>query len=187
MRAVEGGRAISVLGFRDVRIDDVDGFLKKVKASIHPATFQMVDATRVAGKPHLFFAFLNAQRSFEQGRAISETLEMETLLYASGNRQISRAIATLGIKPQTSSIAAMIFASSEEEVKEAEEKLINLVSGVRDDSVLDVEERGKIEDLMEAFGVTELEVKTMTGSGITMSEALTWLIVERVSLLSIKR
>ena len=187
MKATEGGKTISVLGFRDIKIGEVDAFFKDIRASICPATVQIVDAAKVAGKSHLFFAFLNAQKSFEQRRAISGNLEMETLLYAAGTRQISRAIETMGVKPQTSSIIAMIFSPSEREVVEAECKLMKLVSGVRDDSVLDVEGRGKVESLMAAFGVTELELKTMTSPGTAVSEALTWLIVERVSLLTVKR
>lgn len=187
MRTVENDKALSILGFRDAKIGEVNDFLKKIKTGIYPAAVQLVDATRIAGATHLFFAFLNAQKSFSQGRAISENLEMETLLYASGQRQISKAIETLGVKPQTSKIAVIIFAQSEEEVKEAEEKLVELVSGTRDDSVLEAKEKSKVESLMKVFEVTELELQTVTGSGTAVEEALTWLIVERASILSIKR
>ena len=187
MRTVEGGKAVSILGFCGVKIGDVDDFLRKVKVGVHPAGVQILDAARVAGNSHLFFAFLNAQRSFEQGQAISDNLEMETLLYASGQRQINRAIEMLGVKPQTSSIATIIFASDEREVEDAENKLAKLVSGVWDDSVLEVKGNGKIEGLMKVFEVTELELKTMAGSGTTLDEALTWFIVEMGSLLSTKR
>ena len=180
-------KAILILGFRNVNIDNVDNFLKNVKTSIYPAIVQIIDATRVAGEAHLFFAFLNAQKSFEDGRAISENLEMETLLFASGNKQISRAIEMLGLKPQTSDIAVIVFVLDKNEVKNVENKLIKVVSGTRDDSVLEIGRRGKIKNLMKTFGVTELELKTVIGSGMKINEALTWLIVERVSLLSIKR
>lgn len=186
MAVVEGGGAISILGFKNVRVDHVEDFLEKVKTGITPATAQIVDASYIAGKPHLLFAFLNAKKSFEEGLAISENLEMETLLYASGSRQISRAIEMLGVRPRTSKIGVIVFASSGSEVEEAENKLIKLVAGVRDDSVLEIKDRGKVEDLMKTFGVTKLELETMTSSEISMKEALTWLIVERVSLLSIK-
>ena len=184
MKVTEGDKTISIIGFRDVKIGDVDTFLKKIKASIYPATVQIVDAMKIAGMQHLFFAFLNAKKSFEQGRAISENLEMETLLYASGKRQINKAIEMLGIKSKTSNIAAVLFASKENELEDYESRLTKLVSGVQDDSVLDIKERGKIEALMEIFEVTDLEVKAVTRLGITTNEVLTWLIVERVSLLT---
>ncbi len=187
MTTIENGKTISILGFRNVRINDVNGLLKEVKTEITPATAQIIDAKHVAGKPHLLFAFLNAQKSFEKGRAISENISMETLLYASGNRQISRAIEMLGVKSKTSKIAVMIFASSKEEAKEAEDKLINLIAGVRDDRVLEIKGRGKVESLMKTFKVTDLEIETMSSLRIEAREVLTWLIVERGSLLSIKR
>ncbi|MFH0896627.1 MAG: KEOPS complex subunit Cgi121 [Candidatus Bathyarchaeota archaeon] len=187
MATTKNDKTISILGFRNVRIDDVDSFLKRVKVGIYPATVQIVDATRVAGKSHLFFAFLNAKKSFEEKRALSENLTMETLLYASGSRQISRAIEMLGVKANTSKIAAIVFASSEEEVKKAEDMLMKIIPGVKDDSVLDIKGRAKVDGLKKTFGVTDLELETMTHSGTVVKEALTWLIVERVSLLSVKK
>ena len=187
MRTVEGGKAVSVLGFRNVVVGDVNDFLKKAKTGVYPAAIQMMDATRIAGKTHLFFAFLNAQKSFNQGRAVSENLEMETLLYASGQHQINKAIKMLGVNPQTSDIASIIFAPNEKEIEEAEEKLGKLIPGVRDDSVLCVKGRSKVEALMKTFSVTELELKTIAESSASVEEALTWLIVEKVALLAVRR
>lgn len=186
MRAVEGGKAISFIGFRDVQIVDVGAFLKNIRVDISPATIQIVDSEKVAGKLHLFFAFLNAQKSFEHGREISGNLEVETLLYAASTRQISRAIEMLGVKSQTSSIVAMIFASNEREVVDAEEKLMKLVSGIRDDSVLCMKKKSKVKSLIATFGITALELQAMTSPGTSVNEALTWLIVERVSILAVK-
>lgn len=178
---------VSILGFRDVKIHNVDDFLKRIKTGIHPALVQIIDATRVAGTPHLFFAFLNAQKSFEQGLARSENLEIETLLYASGNRQINKAIEMLGIRSQTSNIAIIIFVSTEKESKTAEGKLIELIPGSRDDDVLEIKGESKINVLKKIFGVRDLEIETMSGIGLTRNEVITWLIVERGALLSIKR
>jgi KEOPS complex subunit Cgi121 len=186
MRAVEEGSALSILGFRSAVVGNVNDFLKRVKAGVYPAAIQMMDAKRIAGKAHLLFAFLNAQKSFDQERAVSENIEMETLLYASGQRQITKAIEMLGVNPQTSDVAAIIFAPNENEIEEAEEKLEKLIHGVRDDRVLCVKRRNKVEDLMKTFGVTELELKTMAESGTSVEEALTWLIVERVSILAVR-
>jgi KEOPS complex subunit Cgi121 len=186
MRASEGNREISILGFKKVQVVDVNTFLEKIKTAVFPATIQLMDAMKIAGRTHLFFAFLNAHKSIEKGLAISANLEMETLLYASGTRQIVKAIEMLGVKPSTTNIAAIVFGSNEKEVQDAENKLIKLISGIRDDSVLEVKDRSKIENLMKTFGVTELEIKTVKGSEMTLNEALTWLIVERGSLLSIK-
>lgn len=187
MEPAQNDRIISILGFRGVTIEDVVGFLKRVRVGLQPAEVQITDASCIAGKQHLFFAFLNAEKSFLEHRAISENLAMETLLYASGSRQISRAIKMLGIRAQTSTVAAIVVASSNDEVKKAEEKLTQLISGIRDDRVVEIRSKAKIHCLMKTFGVTDLELTTMTNSGRSATEALMWLIVERVSLLSIKR
>ncbi|MFH0748961.1 MAG: KEOPS complex subunit Cgi121 [Candidatus Bathyarchaeota archaeon] len=180
------GKVISIIGFRSVRIDNVNSFLKKIKETLYPVPVQIVDAMKIAGKLHLVIAFLNTQKSFEEGREISENLEMEILLYAAGTRQISKAIEILGIKPQTTNIAAIIFTSNLKEIEESEEKLLKLFSGIRDDSVLEITNQDKIETLMKTFSVTKLEIDAMTRPETIVSDLLTWLIVERVSLLSIK-
>ncbi|MCJ7632283.1 hypothetical protein MUP77_07810, partial [Candidatus Bathyarchaeota archaeon] len=137
MKGTEDDKIISIIGFKSVKIGNIDTFLVNIKKKIYPATVQIVDAMKVAGRPHLLFAFLNAQESFKQRREISVNLEMETLLYASSKRQISKAIEILGIKTKTSKIAVVIFAQSEIEIKDAENKLEKLVPGTRDDNVLD--------------------------------------------------
>lgn len=183
---LEEDKTISIIGFRDVKIDDVNEFLKKIRAEVQPLGVQVLDAEYVAGKPHLYFAFINAKKSFEENQAICDNLEMETLLYASGHRQINRAISMLGIKSQTTKVAVILFGSDEGEVDQAKTKLVKLVEGARDDSVLDVKKE-KIEGLMKTFSITKIEVETMIGIGNNLEDVLTWLIVERGALLPTKR
>ena len=186
MRINEYNRFAIILGFRDVKIDDFDEFLEQIRTEMSPTTVQLFDADHVAGKPHLFFAVLNALKALEQGRNISEKLEMETLLYASGQRQIDRAIEMLGVRPKTSKIALLMIASSEKEAEEAEKKAEKSIPGIRDDRVLEIEGEGKVEDLMETFGVTKLELETMVENDEDRGRVLMWLIIERNALLTIK-
>jgi hypothetical protein len=58
---------------------------------------------------------------------------------------------------------------------------------VHDNHVLEVKGKRKIESLMQTFGISELEVKTMLESEIAVDEVLTWLIVEMGALLAIRR
>jgi KEOPS complex subunit Cgi121 len=182
MRITEFKKFVIILGFRDVEIVDSGEFLKGVRANVAPATVQLFDADHVAGKPHLFFAALNALKAFENGRNISEKLEMEALLYASGQRQIDKAIEMLGVRPESSKIALLMIASKEREATEAEKA----VPGIHDDKVLDISGEGKIRDLMEVFGVTRLELETMVESDEDRERGLMWLIIERNALLAIK-
>jgi KEOPS complex subunit Cgi121 len=183
----EGGKAVSILGFRDIKLDDADRFLKTVRVAIRPATIQMVDAKRVAGERHLFFDFINAQKAFKQGGMISEKLEVETLLYASGQRQIARAIEMLGIKPMTSEVATIIIASNEEEVEKAKGVLTRLVFGIRDDRTLEIRGESKADNIIKTFGITEHELEAMNRSRSSKNEVISWLVVERVALLAATR
>src|SRR6266545_3296615 len=60
---------------------------------------QLLDADAVLGPDHLVSALDHARRAFDQGRNATESIAMEFLLYASGERQISKAIRAAGVKP----------------------------------------------------------------------------------------
>src|SRR5437867_8774842 len=61
---------------------------------------QLLDADAVLGRDHLASAFDHARRAFDQGRNSTASIEVEFLLYASGERQISKAISTAGARPR---------------------------------------------------------------------------------------
>ena len=50
------------------------------------------DADKLAGRVHAVAALRHAHRSFSSGDAISNSFEMEALLYAAGTRQCSAAV-----------------------------------------------------------------------------------------------
>ena len=66
---------------------------------------QVFEADMIMGKVHLIWAYEKALRSFQQetNRAIS--LEMETLLWSSGEKQIKDALKKMGIKEETEHVA----------------------------------------------------------------------------------
>jgi tRNA threonylcarbamoyladenosine modification (KEOPS) complex Cgi121 subunit len=108
-------------------------------------------------------------------------LAVEILLFASGQRQIRRAIEMLGISPETSAIAALAISSERRKLLEAIEELPNVIGGERDDSVLEVK-GDKLSFLKRLFNVSDKELEVMGGD----AEALSKLIMERVALLMIK-
>jgi len=59
---------------------------------------QLLDAGHVAGRDHILSAADHAQRAIDRGLASSGTFELEFLLYISGERQISKAIETAGVR-----------------------------------------------------------------------------------------
>src|SRR3989304_4798972 len=59
---------------------------------------QLLDAGHVVGRDHLLSALEHARRAMDQGTNTTGSLEMEFLLYASGERQISKAIDLTGVR-----------------------------------------------------------------------------------------
>ncbi len=82
------------------RLRDPKAALREVQAYARSrgGWAQLLDAGRILGKDHILSAFEHARRAFAQGTNSTESLEMELLLYASGERQISRAIAVAGVR-----------------------------------------------------------------------------------------
>lgn len=59
----------------------------------------------VFGEDHLRSALYHAKRALKEGSNSSDSLAMETLLYASGERQLSTAIRKMSINDETSEMA----------------------------------------------------------------------------------
>lgn len=173
---------VSIGGFRDVSVGDVEGFISRLRGAIPGVRFQAFDADRVAGWRHLFFAAVNALGAFEGGRGISRSLEVEALLYASCRDQISQAFKVVGVSENTVNVALLVFGESPEGAEEPF-KVVSKVIGVPDDSVLEV--NGQKRDVLKSvFGVSNRELGAVRGPP---EEALTKLIVERGALLPLRR
>lgn len=64
----------------------------------------VLDGAMVFGKDHLRSALYHATRAIEDGSNSSESVLMETLLYASGERQLSAAIKKMSVSEGTSEL-----------------------------------------------------------------------------------
>ena len=65
------------------------------------ASILVVEADMVFGVDHLRSALYHAKRALNEGSNTSDSLAMETLLYASGERQLSTAIRKMSVGDQT--------------------------------------------------------------------------------------
>ncbi|MBS7652851.1 MAG: KEOPS complex subunit Cgi121 [Candidatus Bathyarchaeia archaeon] len=169
-------------GFRDVQVNDVESLLRRIGEMAAPCTFQIFDADRVAGWEHLFMAAVNAYRAFKAGSALSRSLAMEILLYASCRDQISEALEVLGVSKSTKNIALLVTSKEEEVAKGCFERVSKLL-GAEDDSLLLVSEE-KFRILLDVYGVTVEELEAVGGDP---HEALTSLLIERGALLAVQR
>lgn len=182
----EFGKYVAIAGFRNVKIKDLEEFFIKVrKKKGSNVETQFFDAKYVATWQHLYFAVLNALTAFKNNRNISKSLAMETMLYASTQRQIRKAMELLGIKSETSEIAVLIIGENSETVKSALSLISANATVQPDDTVLELtEEKEKI--IKKSFGILDSELKIiMKKDGL--KEALTNLVIERMALTATQR
>ncbi len=71
---------------------------EEIKKFVREGKIILVRKNDIPSKKVVESAYLKAKRSFERGTNISRDMESETILYVSGNRQISRAFESYGLK-----------------------------------------------------------------------------------------
>jgi len=150
---------IKIVGARGT-VKDVDSFLKHVLdfAQEHHIDVQLLDADIVYGKNHLVSAVEHAVRAFKRKTNTTNTLAMEILLYASGERQLKLAIPKIGIKTGKVNIAFVFVKKADDKISDSLiDKLLKLLSLVRDDKILN----GNM-DTLRKFGINERQIRTVT-------------------------
>lgn len=181
-RIEEFGKHVLIAGLKDVMIEDTEKFLKRFSRESLSVEIQFFDAHFVAGWQHIYFAVLNALTAFKNKRNISKSLAMETLLYASAQRQIKKALENLGIKPKTTEVALAIIDEKPETLKSTLNIVIRAAKAKRDDKVLALTKE-KIEGIRKIFEVSDLELEAvMEKSNLKM--ALLDIVIERMALLA---
>jgi tRNA threonylcarbamoyladenosine modification (KEOPS) complex Cgi121 subunit len=182
----EFGMYVAMTGFRNAEIEDVNEFFTLVRKKAAGVVIQIFDANLIASWEHLYFAALNALTAFEGELNISNSLAMETLLYASAQRQIDKAIGLLGIKPESSQIAVLVMAKTSEEAGSALETISEMVSGDCDDGILELSGE-KMEKIRRLFEVSDLELESKLERKGLERETLVDLVIEHVALLATQR
>jgi len=187
IKRIEGfNKYIGVTGFRNIKIEDTKSFLNRIREKTEDVSVQFFNANLIAGPEHLYFAVLNALKAFESNLNISNSLAVETLLYASAQRQIKKAVELLGIKAESSEVALLVVAETEGKVRETLEELSKFIPGVRDDNVIELSDE-KFGTIKEFFGISELELEAKLEKKGLEKEALINLVIEHMALLAIER
>lgn len=159
---------------------EAEGLLQNLRNVSTDLDVQLVNLDKVAGRKHLYFAILNSLNAFAKGTNISRTLAMEFLLYASAQKQISEAIKRMGVDKETRNIAIVAMGGNEQSIRFFVERLAEYRS---DDALLDGFDKGKINELLSTFKISEKELKAMTEKRTPIEETIQKLIIERMALL----
>ena len=184
LRKVEEiNKCVAIAGFENIKVNDVDEFLRRVRKKLKHVHAQFFDARLVASKDHLYFAALNVLKAFENGSNRSRDMAIETLLYVTAQRQIKNALDIIGIDQNSNDVAVLIIAETEQQADDALETIAELLSGSRNDAVLELTEE-KIDDIKRLFRISDIELEAnLVGEGF-QKKALIDLVVEHVALLA---
>jgi len=157
-------------------IEDRAAFLHTIRtiAETHETHIICFNADMLAGIPHAHVALSHAVRSYEGGVMVSNTLEMEALLYAAGSRQCSLA-APFGVHEGENHLYVCCYPTSDG-VWGALAPVIRIVNDPW--SCIDSQ---KLAFLMDLFGITPDELAT------TERARIIDLVLERIALLDVYR
>lgn len=178
----EYGKYVEITGFRNVEFSRAEEFLKANRKEKNQDTcIQFFNAELVATSEHLNFAVLNALEAFKNNTNISKSLAMETMLYASAQRQIQKSIQLLGINPKSADIALVIIGENFGSVKKMLQAVTEFLNAKPDDTALKLTSE-KTRKIKQTYEITNQMLKTVTEPDST--QALVNLVIERVALLA---
>ncbi|UCE28659.1 MAG: hypothetical protein JSV85_05115 [Candidatus Bathyarchaeota archaeon] len=180
------GKYIALAGFRDAKITDAKSFFSQIRKMTRDVQIQFLNADLIAGWEHLYFAVLNAMKAFESKLNISNSLAIETLLYASSQRQINKAVNLLGIKNESPRVAVLVMADTERGANAVLETVSQMMPGERDDSVFRLTDE-KVAGIRKLFSISDLEFEAKLERKGLEKEALVDLVIEHGALLVTRR
>ena len=140
-------------------IQNVDGFLKNIReySEENKIIIQVFNADFIFGEKHLISAFEHAKRAMERKTNTTNSLEMEILLYAAGERQLKKAIPKIGVKKGVNNLAFILIDTTEKKLDQIAKQFIKQFSLRREDKVLEGNK-----NTLKKFGLTEKEINTVT-------------------------
>ncbi len=159
---------IDVLGVRG-EISDTEVLVRSLQ-HVDGGEGLAMDADMICGRDHLASAVMHATRAFERGDNVSSSIAGETILYASGERQISKAVKKMGVKIGTQRMAVVLF-GVENPVKVLEDLQFE-----RDDDVLEA----SVEKALR-FGISHDEIRAVP------ADMVEDLVLERVAFVGLQK
>jgi KEOPS complex subunit Cgi121 len=161
-------------------VSDFLALLNRI-AQDYAVTIQALNATLIAGEAHINSAVRKAIRALEQRRSITSDLGLEILLYASGKRQIERALA-MGVTEGENTVAIVIVDVAGQKDLNAVAEAVKRETGIVTvpSQELDVNQNEwKKANLKRFFAITDEELK------VVGEQKLQKLVLERVALLDV--
>ncbi|WP_048189813.1 KEOPS complex subunit Cgi121 [Methanobacterium sp. SMA-27] len=160
----ELGCNIQVAGFKS-HITNIGQVMADLK-QFDNCMIQLMDAEGIAGREHAIHATIHAINTFSRKENIANDLGIEICVRMSGQRQISQALKTLGIKNGDVTVC-VIAVDCKADVMD---KLTDILDE-RDDKVLEPDE----DKLKNMYHISDIEAET--------AGSITKLLMEKTALL----
>jgi tRNA threonylcarbamoyladenosine modification (KEOPS) complex Cgi121 subunit len=158
-------------------IKDIDIFLKAVNvfSKENDILIQAFDANVVFGKNHIISSVNHAKRAIKTKTNTTNSLEMEILLYSSGERQLKLAIPKMGVKNGKTNVVFLFLNCKDEKIIDKKiEEFLKTIQLKRDDKVLEGDE-----NTLKSFGINQNEIDTIK------KEKYGKLILEKVAMVDL--
>ena len=171
---------ITILGVQGT-IKNVDSFIQQLLqfSNEEHLVIQAFDATVIYSKDHLISAATHAKRAFLQGTNATNSLSLEILLYAAGERQIQKAIKKVGVKKGEQQIVFLITDSADQKGKKSIDKAVIRRILKTFQLTTDEQELKADRETLKRFGITEIELSTIP------EEKYGDLILEKIALVDV--
>lgn len=178
-------RFLGMTFIENVLIKDPEGILRRFNRVDPDVEYQLLNPEKIAGFEHIELAVLNALDAFQNNRNISRQLSIEILLYASGQRQISKALNMLGLKENLQNILVIAVGKMKTSVENFIASILHSLGGEVNDKKITDWSDDKIKTIIKAYGLTTEEIHAVQREGDELPEVINKILVERMALLSI--
>lgn len=179
----EYDKYVEITGYQKISFNKAELYLKNNrKQTTQNVDLQFFNAELIATQEHLYFAVLNALQAFKNKTNLSKSPAMETMLYASAQRQIQKAIERCGIKPTTQNMATVIIGDDPKQIEDTLVEITKKVGSKPNEKVLALT-KTKEAKIKKAFEITDEEIKTVMEDD-SQEKAIVNLVIERMALLA---
>jgi tRNA threonylcarbamoyladenosine modification (KEOPS) complex Cgi121 subunit len=180
----EDGRFVVVSAFKVPPGTNPSLTLEELRIAIPASEIQFFNGAHIAGKEHLEIAATNALHAFKTGINISRSLAMETLLYASAQRQIDAAIARVGVTQNSETVGVVALSGTESDARILEDRIAQFLGAEMSEGLLDEWSEEKANDITALYGIGAMELEAIRMPDQEIEKAIKKAVAERVALLS---
>ena len=171
----------------NTRPQNIEQLLRGIAEKYPTVGVQLVDLDKVPGHRYLTLATVNALKSFHSKQPIAKTLPMELLLYISGQKQITEALARIGVTPQTHRVAALAVGDSNDQVLTVAKFLADILGQGSDDQLLDDWPQTRIESVRSSFEIGDKELTAVVQKNEPVTRTIERLATERSAMLAARK